>query len=149
MSHVVSTNGKIGWLGGNGRPDLAAGISIISGVYTTRSITRISDCNQCVNQAVSHKISMKVWPIPYWLLRLVGFCDSSFDFKGERHQQGWLAAFTNNCFNLNQRAPISVCLWRSRKLSRKAGSPQLVETYAASGCVADLHWVKCMLYSSL
>ena len=33
MSQVISVNGKIGWLGGNGRPDLAAGHSIIAGQY--------------------------------------------------------------------------------------------------------------------
>ena len=40
-------------------------------------------------------------------------------------------------------------MWKSRKLPRKAGSPQLVETYAASYCCADGNWVRCMLYSSL
>ena len=31
MKQVESCNGKIGWLGGNGRPDVAAGHSIIAG----------------------------------------------------------------------------------------------------------------------
>ena len=36
MSEVVTSNGKIGWVGGNGRPDLAAGHSIIAGQYTDK-----------------------------------------------------------------------------------------------------------------
>ena len=92
---------------------------------------------------------MKVWVIPIIDLRLVVFCDSSFDFKGERHQQGWIGGFTNKHVNQNQRAPVSIALWRSRKLPRKAGSPQLVETYAASYSISDASWVRCLLCSTL
>ena len=38
--------------------------------------------------------------------------------------------------------PVSVLHWRSRKLTRKAGSPQLVETYAASSAVVEMTWIK-------
>ena len=34
--------------------------------------------------------------------------------------------------------------WRSRKLPRKAGSPQLVETYAASSAIVELAWMKAL-----
>ena len=33
MAKVVSLNGKFGWLGSNGRPDMAAGHSIIAGMF--------------------------------------------------------------------------------------------------------------------
>ena len=148
MSQVMTVNGKIGWIGGNGRPDLAAGHSIIAGDYRTKSPQLVALCNRCVKQANEHKIELTVWPIPLAELRFVGFCDSSFDFKGERHQQGWINGFTNKYLNDNRRAPVSIAAWKSRKLSRKAGSPQLVETYAASGCCAELHWLRCMFYSS-
>ena len=149
LSEVISCNGKIGWLGGNGRPDVAAGHSIIAGEYKTKSPTLITSCNQCVKQAKENKVEMKIWSIPVTELRFVGFCDSSFDFSGVRHQQGWIIGFTNKYLNQNKRAPISIALWRSRKLPRKAGSPQLVETYAASYCCADMNWVRCMFYSAL
>ena len=77
------------------------------------------------------------------------FTDSAFDPKGERHQHGWISGFTNPYLNKNERAPVSVCSWRSRKLPRKAGSPQLVETYAASYGCADASWVRCILLSML
>ena len=34
--------------------------------------------------------------------------------------------------------------WRSRKLTRKAGSPQLVETFAASSAVVEMTWIKAL-----
>ena len=39
---------------------------------------------------------------------------------------------------------MSVLHWRSRKLTRKAGSPQLVETYAASSAVVEMTWIKAL-----
>ena len=149
MSKVVSSNGKIGWIGGNGRPDLAAGHSIIAGEYKDKSPNLVASCNQCVKQAKENPIELIVWPIAVADLRLVSFCDSSFDFKGIRHQQGWITGFTNQFLNKNQKAPVSIALWKSRKLPRKAGSPQLVETYAASYATADTNWVRCILYSAL
>ena len=64
MSEVISCNGKIGWLGGNGRPDLAAGHSIIAGDYKHKTPQLVASCNQCVKQAKENTIEIKVWPIP-------------------------------------------------------------------------------------
>ena len=101
MSEVVSCNGKIGWLGGNGRPDLAAGRSIIAGGYKTKSPQLVSSCSECVKRAKDNNVEIKIWLIPVEELRLVAFCDSSFDFKGECHQQGWIIGFTNKHLNMN------------------------------------------------
>ena len=149
MSDVVTANGQIGWIGGNGRPDLAAEHSIAAGSYKHRKPQLVTDCNACVKQAKEHKVRIRVWPIEPKDIRFVGFCDSSFDFSGERHQQGWLVGLTNLFLNDDRSAPVSIAHWRSRKLPRKAVSPQLVETYAASYCCADLCWLRCLLYSTM
>eukprot|EP00973_Karenia_brevis_P045614 6317770-Karenia_brevis.AAC.1 len=47
------------------------------------------------------------------------------------------------------KAPVSIALWRSRKLPRKAGSPQLVETFAGSYGAADMNWVKCIFFNTM
>ena len=90
-----------------------------------------------------------MWPIPIHELRMVTFCDSGFDPQGARHQQGWIVGYTNKCLNQNRKAPVSIALWRSHKQPRKAGSPQLVETYAASFAAAECNWVKHLLLSAL
>ena len=115
MSDVISVNGKLGWLGGSGRPDLAAAHSIIAGAYKHKLPSLVSDCNSCVKQAKDHDIVLKVWPIPVKDIRFVTFCDSSFDFQGERHQQGWIVGFTNQFLNQNRKAPVSIAMWKSRK----------------------------------
>ena len=62
----------------------------------------------------------------------------------QRHKQGWLVCATNKYFNQERSAPVSVLHWRSRKLTRKAGSPQLVETCAASSAVVEMTWIKAL-----
>ena len=101
ISKVKSSDEKIGWICGNGRPHLAAGHSIIAGQYEGKSLQLISDCNQCVKQALDHRIVIKVWSIPSKDIRFLGFGDSSFDFNGVRHQQGWLVGFTKPFLNMN------------------------------------------------
>eukprot|EP00973_Karenia_brevis_P088584 12281878-Karenia_brevis.AAC.1 len=82
-------------------------------------------CNQVVKQCEGTKVHHRVWHIKPWDIRLVSFVHSSFDFKGERHQQGWIICYTNPYLNQNMKAPVWIALWRSRKLPREAGVPQL------------------------
>ena len=71
----------------------------------------------------------RFWSVPVDELRWTTFTDSSFDTgERQRHQQGVLQT---KIFNQERTAPVNVIHWRSRKLVRKAGSPQLVETFAA------------------
>ena len=45
LSEVVTSNGKIRWIGTNGRPDVAAAHSIIAGGYKNKSPQSVKDCN--------------------------------------------------------------------------------------------------------
>ena len=63
MSQVETCNGQIGWLGGNGRPDVAAGHSIIASKVKDRQPELVKLCNVCVKQAQSHSVKMKIWHI--------------------------------------------------------------------------------------
>eukprot|EP00973_Karenia_brevis_P058503 8147396-Karenia_brevis.AAC.1 len=46
MNKVVSSNGQVGWIGSNGRPDAAAGHSITAGEDKHKSPQLITMCNQ-------------------------------------------------------------------------------------------------------
>ena len=73
ISEVLTSNGQIGWIGSNGKPDVAAGHSIIAGGYKDKSPQLITDCNACVKQAQSHNYMMRVWSIPPRMLGLYVF----------------------------------------------------------------------------
>ena len=49
--------------------------------------------------------------------------------------------------NAGRRAKLSIVHWRSAKHARKAQSPQLCETYAASDASVEGAWVKVLLGS--
>ena len=94
LSQVVTSNGKIGWIGTNGRPDVAAAHSIIAGGYKNKQPSLVTDCNTSVLHCKKHQILIKIWAIKPEDLRFLAFCDGSFDPTGERHQIGWLCCVT-------------------------------------------------------
>ena len=73
-----------------------------------------------------HGLKFRHWRETAAPTRLVGVCYNQIYFNQERSP------------------PVSVLHWRSRKLTRKAGSPQLVETYAASSAVVEMTWIKAL-----
>ena len=116
--------------------------SVPSG-YNRKSPQLISDVNAAVKQCHAVPITITIWPIPFAELRWTTFTNSGFGTgERQRHQQGWLVCAANKCFCRERTAPVSVLHWESRKLTRKAGSPQLVETYAASSAVVEMTWIK-------
>ena len=121
------------------------GASLDHAGYDRRSPQLISEVNAAVKQCHAVPVTITIWPIPFVELRWTTFTDSSFDTgERQRHQQGWLVCATNKYFNQERSAPVSVLHWRSRKLTRKAGRPQLVETYAASSAVVEMTWTKAL-----
>ena len=142
-TNIKGVSGGLGWLASTRRPDMAATHSIIPSGYDRKSPQLISEVNAAVKQCNAFPITITIWPLPFAELRWTTFTDSSFDTgERQRHQQGWLVCATNKYFNQERTAPVSVFHWRSRKLTRKAGSPQLVETYAASSAVVEMTWIK-------
>ena len=149
LTNVKGVNGGSGWLASTARPDMAALHSIIPSGYDRRSAQLISEVNAAVKQCHAVPITITIWPIQFAELRWTTFTDSSFDTgERQRHQQGWLVCATNKYFNQERSAPVSVLHWRSRKFTRKAGSPQLVETYAASSAVVEMTWIKALWEST-
>ena len=145
LTNVKGVNGGLGWLASTGRPDMAAPHSIIPPGFYRRSPQLILEVNAALKQCHPVPITITIWPIPFAELRWTTFTDSGFD-TGERqwHQQGWLVCATNKYFNQERSAPVSVLHWRSRKLTRKAVSPQPVETYAAGSAVVEMTWIKAL-----
>ena len=143
LTNVKGVNGGLGWLASTARPDMAAPHSIIPSGYDRRSTQLISEvkrgsetmsrsshhhhdlahsiCRATLDNI--HGLKFRHWRKTAAPTRLVGVC-----YK--------------HIFQARTVAPVSVLHWRSRKLTRKAGSPQLVETYAASSAVVEMTWIK-------
>ncbi len=101
-----------------------------------------------MKQAKDVDYEIIIWSIPVDEWRWVGFTDSSTDTTGnQRHQKGYIMGVSNRYFHRGQYVPVSVLAWKSVKHTRKASSPQLCETYAASDCIVELAWLKCLMES--
>ena len=145
LTNVKGVNGGLGWLASTARPDMAAPHSIIPSGCEPRSPQLISEVNAAVKQCHAVPVTITIWSILFAELRWTTFTVSSFDTgERQRHQQCWLVCATNKYFNQERSAPVSVLHWRSRKLTRKAESPQLVETYAASSAVVEMTSIKAL-----
>ena len=145
LTNIKGVNGGLGWLASTGRPDMAAPHSITPSGYDRRSPQLMSEVNAAVKQCHTVPITITIWPIPFAELRWTTFTDSGFDTEErQRYQQGWLVCVTNKYFKQERSAPVSLLHWQSRKLTRKAGSPQLAETYAASSAVVEMTWIKAL-----
>ena len=141
----TSRESMVVWVGWHQQQDMAAPHSIIPSGYGRRSPQLISEVNAAVKQCHAVPITVTIWPFPFAELRWTTFTDSGFDTgERQRHQQGWSVCATNKYFNQERSAPVSVLHWQSRKLTGKAGSPQLVETYAASSAVVEMTWIKAL-----
>ena len=115
LTSVKGVNGGFGWLASTARPDMAAPHSI--------TILAYSICGATLDNIHGFRFRHR--------------SDSGTN-------KGWLVRATNKYLNQERSAPVSVLHWRSRKLTRKAGSPQLVETYAASSAVVEMTWIKAL-----
>ena len=120
---------------------MAAPHSIIPSGYDRRSPQLISEVNAAVKQC--HAVPITIWPSPFAHSQTLVSTHGS----GSDTNKGWLVCATNKYFNQERSAPVSVLHWRSRKLTPKAGSPQLVETFAASSAVVEMTWIKALCES--
>lgn len=140
--------GAIRWLAATTRPDLASACSLIPGYFADRDKRMVSEVNTTVKQAKELRYDVTIWPIPpsYW--RVVAFCDSTTDTSWkQRRQKGYVVGVLNRYFSQGDRVPVIVLFRKSANHTRKASSPQLCETYAASDCVVEVAWMKCLLES--
>ena len=139
LTNVKGVNGGLGWLASTARPDMAAPHSIIPPQYDRRSTT-IDFRSQRGSETIAHAVPINIHDLAHSSLR---------SYVGRAIQRAPTRFDTGVCHKQvlqpgNVSAPVSVLHWRSRKLTRKAGSPQLVETYAASSAVVEMTWIKAL-----
>ena len=118
----------VNWVAREGRPDVAAAASILSGCFPGPTMADIYAVNQVIDHLKARRVVLKLQfhPIPENQVRHLLISDSSFDPTGKhKAQHGWLQAITTPQLNAGQPAPVSLMGWKSRRLRRKAGNTLL------------------------
>ncbi|CAE7871011.1 unnamed protein product, partial [Symbiodinium sp. KB8] len=127
------------WVGREGRPDAAAAASVLASAFPEPTVDTIYQANEMVRQLKQHPVRLRIHAIPEANIRNLLISDAAFDTSGrEKSQHGYLLGFTNDQLNSGIKAPVSLMMWRSRRLRRKAQSSMLCEALslsAATGCL--------------
>ena len=136
--------GSIQYAATNTRPDLSAKLSLLQARINCATIKDLSDANKLLQEAKQHKdTKITIKSIPLQDLRFVSFSDASFANRANaQSQKGCLIMAASKQIGEWKASDVSPLLWYSRKIARVVSSTLASETYALSGSVDLLSWMR-------
>eukprot|EP00435_Cladocopium_sp_Y103_P060955 s399_g22.t1 len=136
--------GSIQYAATNTRPDLSAKLSLLQAKINQATIQDLHDANKLLQEAKAHKqTKIVIQSIPMEDLRFVSFSDASFANRANsQSQKGCLILAASKQIGEWQSSLVSPLMWYSRKIARVVGSTLASETYALSGAVDLLSWLR-------
>ena len=136
--------GSIQYASTNTRPDLSARLSLLQAKINNGTIKDLLDANRLLHEAKQYKhTKITIKPIPIDDLRFVSFSDASFATRSNsQSQKGCMILAASKCIGTWQTSDVSPLIWYSRKIARVVGSTLASETYALSGSVDLLSWLR-------
>lgn len=128
----------------NTRPDVAARLSFLQAKITTAQIKDLLEGNRLLQDAKNHKeTKIRIQPIPLDNLRFVSFSDASFATRANaQSQKGCLIMAASKEIGEWQASMVSPLMWYSKKIARVVGSTLASESYALSGAIDLLGWMR-------
>ena len=136
--------GSIQYAATNTRPDLSAKLSLLQARINQAQVKDLVDANKLLSEAKLYKdTKITIKSIPLDDLRFVSFSDASFATRANaQSQKGCLILASSKQIGEWQSSDISPLIWYSRKIARVVGSTLASETYALSGSVDLLSWLR-------
>ena len=136
--------GSIQYAATNTRPDLSAKLSLLQAKINCATIRDLGDANKLLHEAKIHKdTKITIKSIPLQDLRFVSFSDASFANRANaQSQKGCLILAASKQIGEWKSSEVSPLIWYSRKIARVVGSTLASETYALSGSVDLLSWMR-------
>ena len=136
--------GSVQYASTNTRPDLSARLSFLQAKITTATVAEWMEANRLLHDAKLHKhVRIQINSIPLKDLRFVSFSDASFATRANaQSQKGCLILASSSEIGQWQASPVSPLMWYSKKISRVVGSTLASESYALSGAIDLLGWLR-------
>ncbi|CAE7161128.1 unnamed protein product, partial [Symbiodinium necroappetens] len=129
----------LSWVSRECRPDAAAASSALASSFPDPTVETLYQANDVIRHLKQHPVKLRIHAIPEADVRNILIADSAFDTSGkERSQHGFLLGFTDKTLNVGHSAPVSLIMWRSKRLRRKASSSMLCEALSMSSATAAL-----------
>jgi len=121
----------LNWTARQGRPDAAAASSMIASSFPEPTVADARTANVAVQRTKELDAVLVLWAIPEPDLRRLVVSDAVFDTSGQqKSQHGYLIGYTEPKLAQGETASVSLVVWKSRRLRRKAGSSLLCEAQA-------------------
>eukprot|EP00435_Cladocopium_sp_Y103_P069341 s209_g33.t1 len=136
--------GSIQYAATNTRPDLSAKLSLLQAKINSAQVRDLLEGNKLLQEAKQFKdTKITIQSIPLENLRFVSFSDASFATRANsQSQKGCLILAASKEIGEWQSSMVSPLIWYSRKIARVVGSTLASETYALSGSVDLLSWLR-------
>ncbi len=124
----------------NTRPDIAARLSFLQAKITTAQVKDLLEGNRLLQDK---ETKIRIQSIPIEDLRFVSFSDASFATRANaQSQKGCLIMAASKEIGEWQASTVSPLMWYSKKIARVVGSTLASESYALSGAIDLLGWMR-------
>ena len=136
--------GSIQYAASNTRPDLSAKLSLLQAKINSAQVRDLMEGNRLLQEAKQYKdTKITIQSIPLEDIRFVSFSDASFATRANaQSQKGCLILAASKEIGEWRSSRVSPLIWYSRKIARVVGSTLASETYALSGSVDLLSWLR-------
>ena len=136
--------GSLQYAATNTRPDISCRLSLLQAKIPSATVQDLLQGNRLLTEIKNFaEVHVKYQPIPIEQIRFLSCSDAAFASREKAHsQKGCIIFATDNTIDLDQAAPISPITWFSKKINRVVGSTLASETFALSGALDILSWIR-------
>ena len=136
--------GSLQYAATNTRPDISCRLSLLQAKIPSATVQDLLQGNRLLTEIQNFaEVHVKYQPIPIEQIRFLSCSDAAFASREKAHsQKGCIIFATDNTIDLDQAAPISPITWFSKKINHVVGSALASETFALSGALDILSWIR-------
>eukprot|EP00435_Cladocopium_sp_Y103_P001047 s2611_g1.t1 len=139
-----------GWIGSlqfaatNTRPDISSKLSLLQAKVSNATVADLIQGNRILEEAKKHSsTNIRIQSIPVADVHFMSFSDAAFATREKANsQKGCLILATTKQINEVQSVKVSPITWYSKKIARVVASTLASETYALSGALDLLSWIR-------
>jgi hypothetical protein len=136
--------GSLQFAATNTRPDISCKLSLLQAKVSKVTVSDLLQGNRILEEAKKHSsTSIRIQSIPVSEVHFLSFSDAAFATREKANsQKGCLIMATTRQINEVQPAKVSPITWFSKKIARVVASTLASETYALSGALDLLSWIR-------
>lgn len=136
--------GSLQYAATNTRPDISCKLSLLQAKISGATVEDLLQCNRLLEETKKHNnIRIHIRSLPLDSVRFLSYSDAAFAAREKANsQKGCMILATTDQIDRAQEAPVSPLLWYSKRINRVVSSTLASETFALSGALDLLSWLR-------